>query len=150
MFSSWIWALMPFLPGEQADSGNPGSLCGPGRGSRWWCVSFHQITWLSPVGSHCSHPNVRACWQRPPCPLGKGEERPVVSLQGPGFVSRRMGPGLLLHYWACTGLVRTLTLSGVAESNSSTVASSELSSSLQVSHPPTLAASSLQTDLLVK
>lgn len=49
------------------------------------------------------------------------------------------------------GLVVSPKLSSVAKSGScSTDAFSELSSALPVSHPPTLAASCLQTDLLVK
>lgn len=35
---------------EQTDNGNPGSISGFGRGSRWWRVAFHQVIWLSPVG----------------------------------------------------------------------------------------------------
>lgn len=79
------------------------------RGSRWWYVDFHQIIWLSPVGSLWSHPgHVR--WQKSPCPLGKGEENPMVSLLGLGFVTspERWDSGLFLQHWSWAGLVVTL------------------------------------------
>lgn len=135
---------MPLLLLEEADSRNPG-----GGG----CC--HQITRLSPVGSFCSHgsqPSV--CWQRSSCPLRKGEGSTMVSLWGLEFVTRAQEKGnsvLSLHRWGRMGLAVTLTPGRVAESSAySTVAFSELSSGLRVSHPPTSAASCLQTHLLVK
>ena len=85
---------------------------------------------------------------------GERRGKPHGFLLGPGVCyqgSRGWDQGLFLHCGGCTALVITRELrKHVAKlSPCSTVAFSELSSGLHASHPPTLAASCLQTDLLV-
>lgn len=93
-------------------------------------------------------PRAHVRWQRSPFGERRGmPSGPSVCHQG----SRGWGSRFFLHYWGCMALVVSLKLSSVAKSSShSTDAFPELSSALPVSHPPTLAASCLQTDLLVK
>lgn len=88
------------------------------------------------------------------CPLRKEEERPMASPQGLAFVTKAQEDGT--RAFSCPtgdgrGLVVAPKLSRVAKlSSCSAGAFSELSSGLSVSHPPTSAASCLQTDWLVK
>lgn len=84
---------------------------------------------------------------------GTGEENPWFPFRALSLspVLRRLRQGLVLNHWRQTGLVYRSELGSVTKSGScSPVAFSELSFSLPLSHPPTSAASCLQTDLLFK
>lgn len=84
-------------------------------------------------------------------PSGERRGKPRDFPSGPRVCQQSSGgqDWGLLHYGGYTGSVRTLKPSGVAKSGSfSTDAFSELSSGLRVSHPPTSAASCLQTGLV--